>query len=97
MGWDQEHLLTYKNWAILLSTFFSVPLCIVCNAVNLNLTWTYYFTGILISRPAAEKPPSSRNYYMWNISKTLKKIRSNLRSLKHFGTALQRYQYNLLR
>ncbi len=46
----QEHLLTYKNWAILMSTFFSVPLCIVCHAVNLNLTWTYYFTGILISR-----------------------------------------------
>jgi hypothetical protein len=67
MEWDQEHLLTYKNWAILLSTFFSVPLCIVCNAVNLNLTWTYYFTGILISRPAAEKPPSSRNYFMWDI------------------------------
>ncbi len=55
MGWTsdagfQEHLLTYKNWAILMSTFFSVPLCIVCHAVNLNLTWTYYFTGILISR-----------------------------------------------
>jgi hypothetical protein len=33
-----------------MSTFFSVPLCIVCHAVNLNLTWTYYFTGILISR-----------------------------------------------
>jgi hypothetical protein len=51
----QEHLLTYKNWAILMSTFFSVPLCIVCHAVNLNLTWTYYFTGILISRQTNNK------------------------------------------
>merc|ERR1712156_434221 len=45
----QEHLLNYKNWCIVLTTFFSIPLCLFCRAVNLNLTWTYYFTGILIS------------------------------------------------
>ena len=45
----QEHLLNYKNWCIVLCTFFSVPLCLFCWAVNLNLAWTYYFTGILIS------------------------------------------------
>merc|ERR1740128_757328 len=45
----QEHLLNYKNWCIVICTFFSIPLCLFCWAVNLNLTWTYYFTGILIS------------------------------------------------
>jgi len=45
----QEHLLNYKNWCIVICTFFSVPLCLFCWAVNLNLAWTYYFTGILIS------------------------------------------------
>jgi len=45
----QEQLLNYKNWCIVLCTFFSVPLCLFCWAVNLNLAWTYYFTGILIS------------------------------------------------
>ena len=45
----QEHLLNYKNWCIVAFTFFSIPLCLFCWAVNLNLTWTYYFTGILIS------------------------------------------------
>jgi len=45
----QEHLLNYKNWCIVLCTFMSVPLCLFCWAVNLNLAWTYYFTGILIS------------------------------------------------
>merc|ERR1719234_2613682 len=45
----QEHLLNYKNWCIVLCTFLSVPLCLFCWAVNLNLAWTYYFTGILIS------------------------------------------------
>ena len=45
----QETLLNYKNWCIVLCTFFSVPLCLFCWAVNLNLAWTYYFTGILIS------------------------------------------------
>jgi Na+/proline symporter len=45
----QEHLLNYKNWCIVLCTFFSVPLCLFCWAVDLNLAWTYYFTGILIS------------------------------------------------
>jgi len=45
----QEHLLNYKNWCIVISTFLSIPLCLFCWAVNLNLTWTYYFTGILIS------------------------------------------------
>ena len=43
----QEHLLNYKNWCIVAFTFFSIPLCLFCWAVNLNLTWTYYFTGIL--------------------------------------------------
>merc|ERR1712106_56893 len=45
----QEHLLNYKNWCIVLCTFLSIPLCLFCWAVNLNLAWTYYFTGILIS------------------------------------------------
>merc|ERR1712037_360938 len=45
----QETLLNYKNWCIVLCTFFSIPLCLFCWAVNLNLAWTYYFTGILIS------------------------------------------------
>merc|ERR1711988_583087 len=45
----QEHLLNYKNWCIVAFTFFSIPLCLFCWAVNLNLTWTYYFTGILIA------------------------------------------------
>jgi len=45
----QEHLLNYKNWCIVASTFLSIPLCLFCWAVNLNLSWTYYFTGILIS------------------------------------------------
>jgi Na+/proline symporter len=45
----QECLLNYKNWCIVICTFFSIPLCLFCWAVNLNLTWTYYFTGILIA------------------------------------------------
>jgi len=45
----QEHLLNYKNWCIVICTFLSIPLCLFCWAVNLNLAWTYYFTGILIS------------------------------------------------
>jgi len=45
----QEQLLNYKNWVIVICTFLSVPLCLFCWAVNLNLAWTYYFTGILIS------------------------------------------------
>merc|ERR1712172_440717 len=45
----QEHLLNYKNWCIVITTFCSIPLCLFCWAVNLNQTWTYYFTGILIS------------------------------------------------
>merc|ERR1712038_1944735 len=46
---DEEHLLNYKNWCIILCTFLSIPLCLFCWAVDLNLAWTYYFTGILIS------------------------------------------------
>merc|ERR1719266_2530033 len=45
----QECLLSYKNWCIVLVTFLSVPLCLFCWAVNLDLAWTYYFTGILIA------------------------------------------------
>merc|ERR1719229_804041 len=45
----QERLLNYKNWCIVFCTFLSIPLCLFCWAVNLNLAWTYYFTGILIS------------------------------------------------
>merc|ERR1719244_488288 len=44
-----EHLSYYKNWCIVICTFFSVPLCLFCWAVNLNLAWTYLFTGILIA------------------------------------------------
>ena len=45
----QEQLLNYKNWCIVLCTFMSIPLCLFCWAVNLDLAWTYYFTGILIA------------------------------------------------
>merc|ERR1712088_187776 len=45
----QQQLLNYKNWCIILCTFLSIPLCLFCWAVDLNLAWTYYFTGILIS------------------------------------------------
>jgi len=45
----QECLLNYKNWCIVICTFLSIPLCLFCWAVNLDLTWTYYFTGILIA------------------------------------------------
>merc|ERR1719323_667605 len=45
----QECLLNYKNWCIVICTFFSIPLCLFCWAVDFNLTWTYYFTGILIA------------------------------------------------
>ncbi|XP_059096801.1 uncharacterized protein LOC131891278 isoform X2 [Tigriopus californicus] len=45
----QEQLLGYKNWCIVLCTFLSIPLCLFCWAVDLNLAWTYYFTGILIA------------------------------------------------
>ena len=45
----EECLLSYKNWCIVLVTFLSVPLCLFCWAVNLDLAWTYYFTGILIA------------------------------------------------
>ncbi|XP_037079202.1 urea-proton symporter DUR3-like [Pollicipes pollicipes] len=43
------HLLRYKNWSIVWATFLSVPLCVLCWTVDLDLAWTYYFTGILIS------------------------------------------------
>ena len=45
----QDQLLNYKNWCIVIFTFLSIPLCLFGWAVNLNLAWTYYFTGILIS------------------------------------------------
>jgi len=45
----QDRLLNYKNWSIIWTTFLSIPLCIFCWAVDLDLAWTYYFTGILIS------------------------------------------------
>ena len=45
----QEMLLGYKNWCIVICTFLIVPLCLFCWAVNLNLAWTYYFMGVLIS------------------------------------------------
>merc|ERR1712110_904954 len=35
----QEHLLNYKNWCIILCTFLSIPLCLFCWAVDLNLAW----------------------------------------------------------
>ncbi|XP_023324732.1 urea-proton symporter DUR3 isoform X2 [Eurytemora carolleeae] len=45
----QEQLLNYKNWCIIFTTFLSIPLCLFCWGVNLNLAWSFYFTGILIS------------------------------------------------
>lgn len=45
----QENLLQYKNWCIVLCTILLIPLCLFGWAVNLNLAWTYYFTGTLVS------------------------------------------------
>ena len=45
----QEVLLNYKNWCIVICTLLSVPLCLFCYAVGLDLGYTYYFTGILIA------------------------------------------------
>ena len=45
----QEVLLNYKNWCIVICTLLSIPLCLFCYAVGLDLGWTYYFTGILIA------------------------------------------------
>ena len=45
----QESLLNYKNWCIVICTLLSIPLCLFCYAVGLDLGWTYYFTGILIA------------------------------------------------
>jgi Na+/proline symporter len=45
----QECLLNYKNWCIVICTLLSIPLCLFCYAVDLDLEWTYYFTGILIA------------------------------------------------
>jgi hypothetical protein len=41
----QEHLLNYKSWCIIFTTFLSIPLCLFCWGVKLNLAWTFYFTG----------------------------------------------------
>ena len=45
----QEVLLNYKNWCIVICTLLSIPLCLFCYAVGLDLGYTYYFTGILIA------------------------------------------------
>ena len=45
----QECLLGYKNWCIVICTILSIPLCLFCHYAGLDLGWTYYFTGILIS------------------------------------------------
>jgi hypothetical protein len=41
--------VSYKNWWIVIFTLFSIPLVLFGWAVNLNLAWTYYFMGVLIS------------------------------------------------
>ena len=45
----QESLVSYKNWWIVICTILSIPLVLFGWAINLNLAWTYYFMGVLIS------------------------------------------------
>ena len=45
----QEKLLGFKNWCIVVCTFLTVPLVLFGYAISLNLAWTYYFMGVLIS------------------------------------------------
>jgi hypothetical protein len=45
----QEELLGYKNWCIVICTFMTIPLVLFGWFINLNLAWTYYFMGVLIS------------------------------------------------
>ncbi|XP_076358692.1 uncharacterized protein LOC143251173 isoform X2 [Tachypleus tridentatus] len=45
----QEQLLNYKNWCIMWTTIMINPLFLVCYAANVNLSWSYLFTGVLIS------------------------------------------------
>ena len=45
----QENLIGYKNWWIVIFTILSIPLVLFGWVINLNLAWTYYFMGVLIS------------------------------------------------
>ena len=45
----QEVLLNYKNWCIVICTLLSIPLCLFCYAVGLDLGYTYYFSNTLLS------------------------------------------------
>jgi hypothetical protein len=68
----QELLLGYKNWCIVIGTLLIVPLCLFGWAVDLNLAWTYYFTGTLVSSSVVPialsilwaRATSKGNYYL---------------------------------
>ena len=49
----QELLLSYKSWSVVCVSLLSVPLCLFGAAVSLNLEWTYYLTGTLVSSAVA--------------------------------------------
>ncbi|XP_013388210.1 urea-proton symporter DUR3 [Lingula anatina] len=41
-------LLNYKNWCILWVSAFTIPWILFCDGVQLNLSWVFLFTGVLI-------------------------------------------------
>jgi Na+/proline symporter len=45
----QSQLSSYKNWCLVVITLLTIPLTLFGWAVDLNLSWTYLFTGVLIS------------------------------------------------
>ena len=49
----QEQLLGYKSWSVVCVSLLTVPLCLFGAAVSLNLEWTYYLTGTLVSSAVA--------------------------------------------
>ncbi|KAF0290949.1 Urea-proton symporter DUR3 [Amphibalanus amphitrite] len=49
----QQMLLGYKSWSVVCVSLLTVPLCLFGAAVNLNLEWTYYLTGTLVSSAVA--------------------------------------------
>ena len=45
----QRTLSVYKNWCVVIITMLTIPLTLFGWAINLNLAWTYYFMGVLVS------------------------------------------------
>ncbi|XP_013388214.1 urea-proton symporter DUR3 [Lingula anatina] len=41
-------LLNYKNWCILWVSAITIPWILFCDGVQLNLSWVFLFTGVLI-------------------------------------------------